>query len=386
MKTTNNLIIEPHGKQTTIYSISVINKIYGELATFCRTYNESRASETPTNIIKYDLAMFKAMTSQDNGEWYREQINLINDSHSTQSKFGKFINHNTDSKRKEQIKAIGELLAIYYDARRIKPYYYDSGIFSYKHESITDQLNPFSNDGNKLQIKDRESVIKLIKEHESITMKTDVWEQVKDYFNIINFTDEIGVNDVANEQDKIIKTINAASISADLYRWTTEKINLILRDKDKARKEAYRNAINDYAKSVGVESAEKLIENVPPYQDSRVYDGIREELKPLFDVMEQIYDMAKLSTNYSRNLTQYGDPKTYNDITLTINEQTNEITINEKELLKALKDFFNMYEFTYNDHISERRKENIERELSKEIGNGHTLNDIWNILSNQGIG
>lgn len=389
MKTTNSLIIEQHGKQTTIYSKRVIEKVYGELAAFCRTYNNSRASETPTNIIKYNLAMFKAMTEKDNGQWHREQIATINDSHSTQSKFGKFINHHTDNKRKEQIKAIGELLAIYYDARHIKPYYYDSGIFSYKHEHLTDQLNPFSNDGNKLQIKDKESVIKVIKEHESISLKTDVWERIKEYFHIVNFTDEIGINDILSIQNKIIQIINDSKISTDLNRWTPQQIFAIIKDVDKVKKETYRNAINDYAKSIGVESAEKLIENVPPYQDDRIYKGIKEELKALFDVMDKVHGIGrKYKIGYSRNLTHYGDPTPfiYNDSTLTINEQTNEITINEKEREKALKDFFNMYEFTDNDHISEARKENIERELSKEIGNGHTTNEIWQILNNEPIG
>lgn len=389
MKTTNNLIIEQHEKQTTIYSQQVINHIYNDLAHFANIYNESTASETPTDIIKYNIDMFKAMTSQNNGEWYRAQIESINNSHSTKTKFGNFLNHNSDHKRKQQIEKTGQLLDVFHHAHHIKPYYFTPDIFRFKHENITDQLNPFASDGNKLQIKDKESVSKVIKEHESITLKTDVWERIKDFYNMMNFVDEIGVNDVANDQDSIVSTINAATISAEIYRWTPERILQAIKDAKQAKNDAYRDALNEYAKSVDVESAEKLLENVPPSQDDRIYKGIREQLQPLFNVMEQVHTIGnKYAIGYNRNGTHFGDPSPliYSDNTLTIDELTNEITINEKEREQALKEFFNVYEFADNDNISEPRKENIENAINQAIGNGHTLNEIWYILSNQELG
>lgn len=389
MKTTNNLVIEQHGKQTTIYNQQVINHLYKDLVHFANIYNESRASETPTEIIKYDIGMFQAMTSQDNGQWYREQIARINENHSTKTKFGNFLNHNSDHKRKQQIEKIGQLLDVFHHAHHIKPYYFTSEVYKFKHEHLADQLNPFASDGNKLQIRDKENVIKIIKAHESITIKTDVWERIKDFFCMVNFTDQIGVNEVANDQDQIINTINRAAISADIYRWTPQRILQAIKDVKQAKNDAYREALNEYAKEIGYNSAEELLGNKPPAQDDRVYKGIREQLKPLFEVIEQVHAIGnKYAIGYNRNGTQYGDPMPhiYTDGTLTIDEQTNEISINEKEREQALKDFFNVYEYTYNEQISQPRKENMEHAINQAIGNGHSTHEIWQILNNEPIG
>lgn len=368
---TKDIIAEKNGKKITIYSKKVINDVYGSLCGLVYEWNRTTASDTPTSKIKFTIQQFANMSKYSNySEYIYQEKENIKPEYAYSGKLGIFLTEN-DEKLKEQTKCFSGLVSIFHTARRIKDYYFSSGIFSFKHEDMTNTLNPFSNDGNKLQIKDKESVIKVIKEHESVTLTADVWEKVQQHFSIINFIDKLAIQKAIDRQNNLVKFINEGNITNDVCKWNIQRLKTLITDPQKLIREVYHEHLEDYAKSIGVSSAEQLITNLPPYKDSRIYDAIREQLTPFYDLIER----AKEHTN-DQTLS------IWKDSIISINED-NQIQIDESERQKTLKSYFNCYEYDENNNISAQRLMNIENDINTEIGIINVLDKIWHILENR---
>lgn len=365
---TKDLVVQKNGKKLTIYSNKVINDVYGSLCGLVYEWNRTTASDTPTSRIKFTIEQLANMSKFSNySDYIMHEKEKIKPKYSTTSKLGIFLASN-DDKLKEQTKSLCALYSIYHTAKNIKAYYFESGIFSFNHELLTEQINPFSSDGNKLQIKDKESVIKVIKEHESVTLTTDIWERVQQHFSIINFTDNLAISNAIERQNNLIKFINENNVTNEICRWNIQRLKGLITDPQKVIKEVFNEHLEEYAKSIGVSSAEQLITNLPPYKDSRIYDAIREQLTPFYDLIERAKEHANDQTL-----------SIWKDSIISIDED-NKIQIDESERQKILKSYFNSYEYEENDNTSLRRLMNIENDINNEIGIANGLDKIWHIL------
>lgn len=206
MQATNKLKIETKGKKVIIYSKEIINKIYSDLSYFVFRYNNSQASHIPTNNYKVTLADFiKIKESKgDVGLWYRTLTKDIKESNVQTTRFGSFLNPQSKQKTTLTIQAIQPLKDIYHYLNGIDETYLTSDIFKFKHEEITDQLNPFTHNGNQLFLRDKETIIKRIIEKESVTLSKDRWEYFCNLFNVTNFIGNVQIKEAISNQNGLI--------------------------------------------------------------------------------------------------------------------------------------------------------------------------------------
>lgn len=371
MIATNKLIVETKGKKVTIYSTEIINKIYNDLSYFVFRYNESQASEIPTDKYKVTLNDFiKIKESKgDKGQWWRELANDIKQQHQVSTKFGSFFKGREAEKSTMQIKAAYPLTDIYYYLNCIDETYLTSEIFKFKHEELSDQINPFSHDGNKLYLRDKDTIIKRIIGNESVTISKDKWEQFCELFQVTNFIGNVQIKDAIQQQNTLINYINDNNENiSNLCKWNIKRLRTLIKDKENLCKEIWHNGMEELAHSLGVENAQRLIENVPPAHNTEMYEQVRTEIKPFMDFCKNIKEKA-----YYQTMTIWKDG--------IINiDDNNVLTINEKEREKVLKEHFNYYEFDY-PSMSEERRKNAFDEINQGIENEKKIEDIIDIIN-----
>lgn len=365
MQSTNKLIVETKGKKVTIYSKEIINKIYSDISYFAFRYNNSQASEIPTDKYKVTLNDFiKIKESKgDIGLWYRTLLNDIKESNQTATRFGSFLNPQSKQKTTLTYQAIQPLKDVYYLLNGIDETYLTSEIFKFKHEELTDQINPFSHDGNQLYLKDKETIIKRIKEKESVTISKDKWEYFCELFKVTNFIGNVQIKEAISNQNALIDHINENNENiSNLIHWDIKKLRSLIRDKKALERELWVEHIGDIAHELG-QNAEQLVQS-----NMDIYNKARDNFKAFINFTDNIGNKA-----YNQTLTIWKDG------IITIDDN-NVLTINEKEREKVLKEHFNYYEYDY-PNLSEERIKNAFEEVNQGIENEKKIEDIMDIIN-----
>lgn len=365
MQATNKLIVETKGKKVIIYSKEIINKIYSDISYFAFRYNNSQASQIPTDRYKVTLNDFINIKNSkgDIGAWYRTLTNDIKESNVQTTRFGSFFNPQSNQKTTLTIQAIQPLKDVYYYLNGIDETYLTSDIFKFKHEEFTDQLNPFSHDGNKLYLRDKETIIKRIIEKESVTMSKDKWEQFCELFNVTNFVGNVQIKEAISNQNELINYINENNEKiSNLCHWDIKKLRHLIRDKKTLERDLWVEHIGDIAHELGQNTEELVKSNMD------IYNKARENFKAFINFTDNMGYRA-----YNQTLTIWKDG-------IVNVDENNVLTINEKEREKVLKEHFNYYEYDY-PSMSEERLKNAFDEVNQGIENEKTIEDIMDIIN-----